>query len=171
MAKNTSKIEPERLDAIEKRLAQMEAVVRHFAFLAVPPALWGSHPFFRHQVISPLPLTPGLDLIRQFKEMRRELREMPIEPWKHLVRRPHPWRKQLYIQGRNLTARQLVGGIKANNLNEKKAAANYQLPVEAIREALAYVDKNEELLATEAEIERLMLKREGVARGPQPVSG
>lgn len=166
MAKKTSTSEPKRLDAIEKRLAQMEALVRHFAFLAVPPGLWWSQSFFHS-----LPLSPGLGLPREIKEMRRELREMPVEPWKHLVRRTHPWRKQLYIQGRNLTARQLVGGIKANKFIEKQAAANYQLPLEAIREALAYVEKNEELLKTEAEIERLMLKREGVARGPQPVSG
>ena len=37
-------------------------------------------------------------------------------------------------------------------------------------EAIAYVESNRELLETEAEIERLMLKRGGVARGPQPVS-
>ena len=55
--------------------------------------------------------------------------------------------------------------------DEEQAAANYGLPVEAVREALAYVEENRELLETEAEIERLMLKRGGVARGPQTVSG
>ena len=69
-----------------------------------------------------------------------------------------------------MTARQLVGSIKANQFDAEKAAANYELPVEAIREALADVEKNKELLETEAEIERLMLKRGGVARGPQPGS-
>ena len=58
-----------------------------------------------------------------------------------------------------------------NQLNEEKAAANYELPLEAIREALDYVEANKELLETEAEIERLMLKRGGVALGPQTVSG
>ena len=82
------------------------------------------------------------------------MREAPFDPWKYLVRRAHPWRKQLYVQGRNLTVRQLVGGIKANQFDEEKAAANYELPVEAIREALAYVEQNKELLETEAEIER-----------------
>ncbi len=100
-----------------------------------------------------------------------EPRETPVEPWRSLVRRRHPWREQLYIKGRNLTARQLVGGIKANRLDEEKAADNYDLPVEAVREALAYVAENKELLEIEAEIERLMLKRGGVARGPQTVSG
>ncbi len=101
---------------------------------------------------------------------RREPREAAVEPWQHLVRRPHPWRRQLYVKGRNMTARQLVGSMKANQLGEAAAAADYRLLVEAVREALAYVEGNKELLETEAEIERLMLKRGGVAHGPQPVS-
>jgi uncharacterized protein (DUF433 family) len=109
--------------------------------------------------------------LRRLEEMieRREMRETAIEPWRHLVRRRHPWRKQLYIQGRNLTARQLVGSMQANRLEEAAAAADFRLPVEAVREALAYVAQNRELLETEAEIERLMVQRGGVARGPQPV--
>lgn len=101
---------------------------------------------------------------------RREMREAAVKPWQYLVRRQHPWRKQLYLQGRNMTARQLVGSMKANELDEAAAAADYRLPVEAVREALVYVEKNRDLLETEAEIERLMLKRGGIARGPQPVS-
>ncbi|MHB1421610.1 MAG: hypothetical protein ACYC3I_00155 [Gemmataceae bacterium] len=101
---------------------------------------------------------------------RRELREAAVQPWQYLVRRQHPWRQQLYIKGRNLTARHLVGSMKANQLDEAAAAADYRLPVEAVREAVAYVEQNRELLETEAEIERLMLKRGGVSRGPRPVS-
>jgi hypothetical protein len=69
-----------------------------------------------------------------------------------------------------MTARQLVGSIKANHLDEAAAAADHRLPVEAVRAALAYCERNKELLETEVEIERLMLKRGGVAHGPQPVS-
>jgi uncharacterized protein (DUF433 family) len=110
--------------------------------------------------------------LRRLEEMidRKETREAAVEPWQYLVRRLHSWRKQLYIKGRNMTARQLVGSMKANHLDEPAAAADYHLPVEAVREALAYVERHRELLETEAEIERLMLKRGGVARGPQPVS-
>jgi uncharacterized protein (DUF433 family) len=95
---------------------------------------------------------------------RKEMREVLVEPWQYLVRRQHPWRKQLYVKGRNMTARQLVGSMKANQLDAEAAAADYRLPVEAVREALAYFESNRELLETEAEIERLMLKRGGVAR-------
>lgn len=101
---------------------------------------------------------------------RREPREAAVEPWQYLVRRQHPWRQQLYVKGRNLTARQLVGAMKANQLDEEAAAADYRLPVEAVREALVYVEKNRELLETETEIERLMLKRGGNARASQAVS-
>jgi hypothetical protein len=110
--------------------------------------------------------------LRRLEELidGKETREAAVAPWQHLVRRQHPWRTQLYLRGRNLTARQLVGSMKANQLNEEAAAADFHLPVQAVREALAYVESNRELLETEAEIERLMLQRGGVARGPQPVS-
>jgi len=171
MSKKTQKIEPERLVAIENRLLHLELFLHHVAFLGVPPIVWWSRHLSLRQAFPTLPLPPALGIPREIKVLWREMGEMPVEPWKYLVRRAHPWRKQLYIQVRNLTARQLVGGIKANRFDDEKAAANYQLPIEAIQEALAYVEKNKELLETEAEIERLMLKRGGVARGPQPVSG
>ena len=101
---------------------------------------------------------------------QNEARERAVEPWHFLVRRRHSWRTQLYVKGRNLTARQLVGAMKANELDEMSAAADFRLPLEAVREALVYVEKNREFLQTEAEIEQLMLKRGGVAGGPQPVS-
>jgi uncharacterized protein (DUF433 family) len=101
---------------------------------------------------------------------RREIREAAVEPWQYLVRRQHSWRTQLYIKGRNMTARQLVGSMKANQLDEEAAAADNRLPVEAVGEALAYVESNRDLLETEAEIERLMLKRGGFVPGTQPVS-
>src|SRR5256885_2282655 len=63
--------------------------------------------------------------------------EFSVEPWKHLVARVHPWRRQLYLEGRNMTVRQLVGGIFANKHTEESAAADFDLPVECIREQLA----------------------------------
>jgi len=100
---------------------------------------------------------------------RSEMREAAVAPWQYLVRRVHPWRKQLYVKGRNMTARQLVGSMKANQLDEKGAAADNHVPVKAVSEALVYVESNKELLETESEIERLMLRRGGVARDPQSV--
>jgi hypothetical protein len=99
----------------------------------------------------------------------REARESPAEPWRYLVHRQHAWRKQLYVKGRNMTARQLVGSMKSNKLDEQAAATDNRVSIEAVREALAYVDGHQELLEVEAEIERLLLKRGQVSRGPQQI--
>jgi uncharacterized protein (DUF433 family) len=95
--------------------------------------------------------------------------ESPVEPWKYLVARKHPWRKQLYIKGRNTTVRQLVWSARVNKLTEEQAAVNYDLPVEAIREAFAYAEANRELLDLEGSYERYLLSQGGNRRGPQSV--
>ncbi len=141
MAKKKTPRRPDSMKAINSRLNRLEKMLRE-----------------------------ALSSSKVWKQNQIELRETAVEPWRFLVRRQHPWRKQLYVKGRNLTARQLVGAIKSNQFNEENAAANFHLPIEAIREALAYVEKNSELLQTEAEIERLMRKREGAPRVGQPVS-
>ena len=97
-------------------------------------------------------------------------RETPAPPWKYLVVRKHPWRKQLYIKGRNMTVRHLVGGVKANKFSDEQAAENYDLPVEAIREALAYFEANPEVIALDHATEMYLLSPEGgKGRGPESV--
>lgn len=97
-------------------------------------------------------------------------RETPVPPWVHLVARRHPWRRQLYLKGRNLTARQLVGSLRANGHTEEEAARNHSLPVAAVLEAVAYVDANGPLIEFECALERYLVAEGGTARGPQPVS-
>jgi hypothetical protein len=48
-------------------------------------------------------------------------RELPVPGWKHLVKRKHPWRRQLFLAGRNLTVRQLVNTVEVNNWSEEAA--------------------------------------------------
>jgi uncharacterized protein (DUF433 family) len=97
-------------------------------------------------------------------------RETPAPPWQHLVVRKHPWRKQLYIKGRNMTVRQLVGGVKANRFTEEEAAKDLHLPVEAIREALAYFEANPEVIALDHATEMYLLSLEGgKGSGPESV--
>jgi uncharacterized protein (DUF433 family) len=95
-------------------------------------------------------------------------RELPAPGWNHLVVRRHPWRRQLFLKGRNMTVRQLVGTVKVDGWSEEEAARNVDLPVEAIREALRYAEINRDLLAAEAEYERLVLQEEA-ASGTSPV--
>jgi uncharacterized protein (DUF433 family) len=96
--------------------------------------------------------------------------ERPAPPWKHLVVRKHPWRKQLYIKGRNMTVRQLVGTVKANRFTDEQAAKDLHLPVEAIREALTYFEANPEVIALDHATEMYLLSLEGgKGRGPESV--
>jgi uncharacterized protein (DUF433 family) len=102
---------------------------------------------------------------------RGEAEELPVPPWRHLVARRHPWRRQLYLKGRNMTVRQLVGTIKANRLSPEEGAENLELPVEAITEALEYAARNQDLLAAEVEIERSLLAQRGYKLGPPTLPG
>lgn len=96
-------------------------------------------------------------------------RELAVPGWQHLVARRHPWRKQLYLKGRNMTVRQMVGTLKANAWNEEAAASNLDLPVEAIREALRYAEENQELLNYETAYEHLLLAQKGYRIATPPV--
>jgi uncharacterized protein (DUF433 family) len=111
------------------------------------------------------------DLLTSRERLRSPTSESPVSPWNYLVRRNHPWRQQLSVRGRNMTVRQLVGTVRANQWAEEEAARNLDLPREAIREAFQYAREHEELLAIEGEIERLMLERGGFTSAPEPVSG
>ena len=96
-------------------------------------------------------------------------RELPAPGWSHLVSRRHPWKRQLFIRGRNMTVRQLVGTVRANGWDEGEAADAMDLPAEAIREATTYANANKELLAAEAEYERLSLALRELGSDTRPV--
>ena len=85
-------------------------------------------------------------------------------PYKHLEARSHPWRRQLYIKGRNMTVWQLVSGILTNKETPDEAAENYELPLETIAEALLYCIENWELIQAEREEEWQRLVAKGIIR-------
>jgi uncharacterized protein (DUF433 family) len=89
-------------------------------------------------------------------------RELAAPGWSHLVLRRHPWKRQPFIRGRNMTVRQLVGTVRVNGWSDEEAAQDLGCPPEAIREAIRYAADNPELLAAEAEYERLCLSRRGL---------
>jgi uncharacterized protein (DUF433 family) len=166
----TAIVTPDLLNTIESRLLRLEAMLREVLSLSGSNEIWGPRWLALRQQGNVFML-PGIDLSPEMKAKRLEARETSVEPWQFLVRRHHPWRKQLYIKGCNMTARQLAGSIIANQLDEETAAANYHVSLEAVREALTYVEQNRELLETEAEIERLMHRRGGGTHAPRTVSG
>jgi uncharacterized protein (DUF433 family) len=96
--------------------------------------------------------------------------ESPAEGYQYLVRREHPSRRQLYIKGRNLTVGQLVATMRANKLSPEDAADDYELPIEQIREALAYYEANHDLVDAELREEKRWLVAQGVQVEPKALS-
>jgi uncharacterized protein (DUF433 family) len=60
--------------------------------------------------------------------------------WKYLAPNPKSAYKQLFIQGRRIRARTLYGMYmsKEEPMTPEEIALEYDLPVEAVREAIAY---------------------------------
>jgi uncharacterized protein (DUF433 family) len=111
-------------------------------------------------------LDEALGRIQRLEE-RLDAGEATPTRWHYLVGRPHPWRRQLSIKGRNLTVGQLLSTIRANHLTPEQASEDLGLPLAAIQEALAYAEENKALLELEASEERRRLRERGHALEPQ----
>lgn len=88
-----------------------------------------------------------------------------VAPWHYLVARPHSWRRQLSIKGRNLTVGQLISTMRANKLSPDQAADDFDLPLAAINEAVQYYHENQAMIQLEAAEERRRLRQRGYAKG------
>jgi uncharacterized protein (DUF433 family) len=78
----------------------------------------------------------------------------PERRYKHLVKVPHPWRRQLSFKGRRLTVGQFVSQMTADGLGIEEAADAFDLSPEAVAEALDYSTRNLALLNSEGAEER-----------------
>jgi len=78
----------------------------------------------------------------------------PESAYRWLVAVPHAWRRQLSLKGRRLTAGQLDDVLHANGLSPETAAAEFDVPLEAMRVALDYCERNGDLIAAETAEER-----------------
>lgn len=110
-------------------------------------------------------LAEALQRIQHLEEQLGSAKE--AAGWQYLVSRPHRWRRQLSVKGRNLTVGQLVGTIRANRLTPEKASEELDLPLAAIQEALAYYQDNRALIELEAAEERRRLAQRGLALEPK----
>lgn len=100
-------------------------------------------------------------LLRVERLEHAQVQSAASAPWQYLVERCHPWRRQLSIKGRNMTAAQLVGTMRANHLSPEQAAADFELPLDAIHEAQRYCSEHADLIALEANEERRRLIEKG----------
>lgn len=69
-----------------------------------------------------------------------------------------------------MTAAQLVSAMKANGLTAAEAAADFELPLAAIGEAVRYCEEQAELVALEANEQRRRLIEKGYRLEPPPLS-
>jgi len=84
--------------------------------------------------------------------------------YRYLEERPHPWRKQLWIQGRNMTVWHLVESMLTNHENPEEAAENHDLPLAAVAEALLYCVENWDIIQAEREKEWRWLHEAGIIK-------
>lgn len=110
-------------------------------------------------------LAEALGRIQHLEEELSKGQEIPR--WQYLVVRPHPWRRQLSIKGRNMTVGQLVSTVRANRYTPEQASEELELPLAAIHEALAYYAENRELIQMEASEERRRLSERGYSLEPK----
>jgi uncharacterized protein (DUF433 family) len=91
------------------------------------------------------------------------------EVYRYLERRPHRWRKQLYLKGRNMTVAHLVYDMRANRLTPEEAAEDFELPLEQVEEALRYYERHRDVVERDQDEERRRLESKGYAIDPPPL--
>jgi len=88
-------------------------------------------------------------------------------PYRYLEARPHPWRKQLWIKGRNMTVWHLVENMLTNRDTPEEAAENCDLPLEVVAEALLYCLDNWDVVQADRDEERRRLVEAGIIKEQQ----
>jgi uncharacterized protein (DUF433 family) len=87
-----------------------------------------------------------------------------VSQWVYLNRKPGSLYRQLFIKGRNIAARTLYGHF-LNDLEPRtmeQIAQDYQLPLEAVREAIAYCESNPPEIQEDWEAEEELEKATGM---------
>lgn len=82
--------------------------------------------------------------------------------YRHLEARPDVWRKQLYLKERNMTVWHVVGRMQAHGYSCAEAAAHFDLPLEAVVEAMDYYQRNKDLVDAETAEEGRRLRQAGL---------
>lgn len=90
-------------------------------------------------------------------ELTRAL--VPASEYTYLVQRPHPWRKQLFVKGRRLTAGQVLHAMHVNGWTTERTATEFDMPLGAVREAVDYGERFGSLIAAEDAEDAIAAKR------------
>ena len=76
----------------------------------------------------------------------------------YLTSRPHPWKKQLFVKGRNMTVSNLVRRLQKEGWSPDRAVEEYSLPMEAVLEMLHYFHHHQKLIEMEESEEKRRLE-------------
>ena len=91
--------------------------------------------------------------------------EQPVK-WQYLARKPGSNYQQLFIKGRNIAARTLYGLTFAAEdwpgRTAEELAADYQLPLEAVQEAIAYCESKPAEIQADWEMEEALMAATGM---------
>ena len=83
--------------------------------------------------------------------------------WQHLAPNPKSAYKQLFIKGTRIRARVLYGWYMCEEpRSPEEIAADYNLPLEAVNEAIAYCESNPPELLEDYAREEAMMKAKGM---------
>jgi uncharacterized protein (DUF433 family) len=88
----------------------------------------------------------------------------PATTWKHLVPNPKSAYKQLFLKGRRIRARDLYGmHMSAEEpMTAVEIAADYDLPLEAVEEAIAYCQTDAPEIREDFEREERIMEATGM---------
>lgn len=101
------------------------------------------------------PMIPGLE-------------EAMAPKWTWLVEREHPWRRQLWIKGRNITAGSLARTMDVEGWTPEHAAGEFDLEVDAVLEARQWAESNAALIEAEFAEDRLAALATGALAPGEP---
>jgi len=86
----------------------------------------------------------------------------------HLEPRPGSFYRELFVRGLNLRASRLVAWMEGEGLTPERAAADRQIPVEAVLEAVEYVRVNRTFVEAERQREENLLRERGLLEPKTP---
>jgi uncharacterized protein (DUF433 family) len=85
------------------------------------------------------------------------------DKWLHLAPRPDSSYRQLFVKGTRIRARILYGWYACEEPHTaEQIAADYGLPVEAVREAIAYCESNPPEIAEDQAREEALIEATGM---------
>jgi hypothetical protein len=88
----------------------------------------------------------------------------PTTTWKHLAPKPGSKYRQLFVKGRNISARGLYGCYARDDepMTPEQIATDRNLPIEVVLEAIAYCESDPPELARDYALEEAFLNARGI---------